>query len=111
MAGMTQYAITFPARTMVLTDEEFQQAGIDANAVVEEMKAAGVYVAAGGIDPEAPVHLIASDGTVTPGPYPDTEGFNGGLTIVDVDSHEEAVMWAAKVAAACRCPQELRPLF
>ena len=38
---MTQYAITFPARTMVLTDEEFQQAGIDANAVVEEMKAAG----------------------------------------------------------------------
>lgn len=108
---MTQYVITFPARTMVLTDEEFQQAGIDANAVVEEMKAAGVYVAAAGIDPEAPVYLVAADGSTTPGPYSDTEGFNGGVTIVEVDSHEEAVMWAAKIAVACRCPQELRGLF
>jgi hypothetical protein len=108
---MTQYAITFPARTMVLTQEEFQQAGKDAHAVVEEMKAAGVYVAAGGIDPEAPVDLVAADGGVTPGPYPDTEGFNGGLTIIEVDTHDEAVTWAAKVAVACRCPQELRPLF
>jgi hypothetical protein len=108
---MTQYAITFPARTMILTDEEFQQAGIDANAVVEEMKAAGVLVAAGGIDPEAPVSLVAADGTTTPGPYEDTVGFNGGLTVIEVDSHEEAVMWAAKIAQACRCPQELRGLF
>jgi len=108
---MTQYAITFPARTMVLSPEEFEQAGVDANAVVEEMKAAGVYVAAGGIDPEAAVDLVGADGTTTAGPYPDTEGFNGGLTVIDVDTREEAVMWAAKVAAACRCPQELRGLF
>jgi len=108
---MTQYVITFPARTMVLSDEEFQQAGIDANAVVDEMKAAGVYVAAAGIDPEAPVDLVAADGTTTPGPYPDTEGFNGGVTIVEVATYDEAVKWAAKIAVACRCPQELRGLF
>jgi hypothetical protein len=108
---MTQYVITFPARTMVLSTEEFEQAGIDAHAAVEEMKTAGVYVAAGGIDPEAPVDLVAADATTTPGPYSDTEGFNGGVTIIDVETREEAVMWAAKVAAACRCPQELRELF
>lgn len=108
---MAQYVITFPARTMVLDDEEFQQAGVDANAVVEEMKEAGVYVAAGGIDPEAPVNLVAADGSITPGPYPDTDGFNGGVTIIEVDSREEAVKWAAKIARACRCPQELRELF
>ena len=108
---MTQYAITFPARTMVLSPEQFHQAGIDANAVVEEMKAAGVYVAAGGIDPEAQVDLVMADATTARGPYQDTEGFNGGLTIIEVATHEEAVMWAAKVAAACRCPQELRGLF
>lgn len=108
---MTQYVITFPARTMILSDEEFQQAGVDANAVVEEMKEAGVYVAAGGIDPEAPVDLVAADGSITPGPYPDTDGFNGGVTIIEVDSREEAVKWAAKIARACRCPQELRELF
>ena len=108
---MTQYVITFPARTMILSDEEFQQAGIDANAVVDEMRAAGVYVAAAGINPDNPVFLVAADGTTSPGPYPDTEGFNGGVTIIDVDTHEDAVMWAAKVAVACRCPQELRELF
>jgi hypothetical protein len=108
---MAQYAITFPARTMILTDEEFQQAGIDAHAVVEEMRAAGVLVAAGGIDPEAPVDLVAANGSTTPGPYDDTVGFNGGLTVIDVETHEEAVMWASKIAVACRCPQELRELF
>jgi|SRR5690606_30001631 len=108
---MAQYVITFPARTMVLDDEEFKQAGIDANAVVDEMKAAGVFVAAGGINPELPVELVAADGSVTPGPYPHTEGFNGGVTVVEVDSREQAVYWASKVAAACRCPQELRELF
>jgi hypothetical protein len=108
---MSQYAITFPARTMILSPEDFQQAGIDANAVVEEMKAAGVYVAAGGIDPEAPVDLVTADGATSPGPYGDTEGFNGGLTIIEVATRGEAVMWAAKIAAACRCPQELRELF
>jgi len=96
---------------MVLTDEEFAQAGLDANATVEEMKAAGVHVAAAGINPDNPVFLVAADGSTTPGPYPDTEGFNGGVTIIDVATHEEAVMWAAKIAVACRCPQELRELF
>ncbi|MGC4175490.1 YciI family protein [Demequina sp.] len=108
---MTQYVITFPARTMVLTDEEFAQAGIDANAVVEEMKAAGVYVAAGGIDPEAPAYLVSEDGSSVPANYPDTAGFNGGVTIIEVDSLEDAQAWAARIAKACRCPQEVRGLF
>ena len=108
---MAQYVITFPARTMILTDEEFEQAGIDANATIDEMKAAGVYVAAGGINPENPVFLVAADGSTSPGPYSDTEGFNGGVTIIDVATHDEAVEWAAKIAVACRCPQELRELF
>ena len=32
----------------------------------------------------------------------------GGLTILDVPSREEALQWAAKIAAACRCAQEVR---
>ena len=34
-----------------------------------------------------------------------------GITIIDVATRDEAVMWAAKIAAACRCPQELREFF
>jgi hypothetical protein len=32
----------------------------------------------------------------------------GGITIVDVPSREDALKWAAKIAAACRCTQEVR---
>ena len=31
-----------------------------------------------------------------------------GVTIIDVPSLEEALRWAAKIAVACRCAQEVR---
>ena len=48
--------------------------------------------------------MVATDGTVTDGPEPDAIG---GLTIVDVPTREEALQWAAKIAVACRCAQEV----
>jgi hypothetical protein len=35
----------------------------------------------------------------------------GGFAIVDVSSREEALKWASKFAAACRCAQEIRELM
>jgi hypothetical protein len=46
---------------------------------------------------------IVTDGTVTDGPYPETKGHIGGFAVVEVPSREEALEWAAKIAAACRC--------
>ena len=34
-----------------------------------------------------------------------------GFTVVDVPSREEALEWAAKIAAACRCAQEVREIL
>ena len=34
----------------------------------------------------------------------------GGLTVVNVPSREEALEWAAKIAVACRCAQEVRAI-
>ncbi len=48
---------------------------------------------------------MATDGTVTHGPYPEVIG---GITVVEVPSRQEALEWAAKIAAACRCAQEVR---
>ena len=45
------------------------------------------------------------DGTVTAGPYPEAIG---GLCVVDAPSREEALEWAAEIAVACRCAQEVR---
>jgi len=46
-----------------------------------------------------------------PNPRPSarqSKGFDGGFTVLDVPSREAALGWAAKMAAACRCPQEIR---
>ena len=54
---------------------------------------------------------MATDGTVTDGPYPETKAVIGGFAIIDVASREEALEWAAKFAVACRCAQEVRELL
>ncbi|HRQ00597.1 MAG TPA: transcription initiation protein, partial [Terrimesophilobacter sp.] len=33
---------------------------------------------------------------------------NGGFTVLELPSREDAVEWARKIAASCRCSQELR---
>jgi len=107
MNGMTKYLITFPSEAMVLTAEEFQQAGIDSRAVIEEAKEAGVYVFGGGIDENVDPVLVSADGSVSAEIYPGTP-LNGGFTVLEVPTRDDAVLWARKIAVACRCGQELR---
>ena len=81
-------------------------------AVVEEMKQAGVYVFAGGLEEDITEAFSADDtsGTllVTDGPYIESKEYLGGLTIIDVPDDEAAKVWAGKVAVACGWPQEVR---
>jgi hypothetical protein len=104
---MTKYLISFPAEAMVLSDEELQQASIDSHAVVEEAKAAGVWVFGGGIDEGVAPVRVAGDGSVSSETYPGSK-INGGWAVLELPTREEAVMWASKIAASCRCSQELR---
>jgi hypothetical protein len=55
--------------------------------------------------PDEDMPAVATDGTVTDGPYPEAIG---GFCVVDVHSREEALQWAVKNAGACRCAQEVR---
>nr|WP_062341452.1 hypothetical protein [Herbidospora sakaeratensis] len=101
---MTHFLISFPSAAMVLTEEEFPDVVREARAVIQEAKDAGVYVFGGGIDEEVDPVLVAPDGTVTGG----TTRLDGGYTVLDLPSHEAALEWAQKIAASCRCPQEVR---
>ncbi|WP_433604576.1 YciI family protein [Prescottella agglutinans] len=105
---MTKYLISFPSAAMVLPDDDLQAVSDATHAVVEEAKAAGVWVFGGGIDESVPPVLVHGDGTVTEGTYPQTEKLEGGYAIVEVPSREAALEWAAKFAVACRCAQEVR---
>jgi hypothetical protein len=69
-----------------------------------------VWVFGGGLKSQR-ASVVATDGTVTDGPYPETKAVLGGFAIVDVSSREEAQEWAAKIALACRCAQEVRELL
>jgi hypothetical protein len=93
---------------MTVTGAELEAAGRDAHAVIEAAKAAGVYVFAGGIDDRAPPVRVDADGAVTPGGYPGAAPLTGGFAVLELPSRDAAVAWAARLAGACRCAQELR---
>ena len=113
---MTEYLIYFNQQWVGDHDEEwFRGRARPSMAVIEEMKAAGVYVFAGGLveegTPEFTVaHADPTGGTlaITDGPYAETTEVLGGLTIVDVADEAAARMWAGKVAEGCGWPQEVR---
>lgn len=105
---MTKYLISFPASAMNVSDEELSAVGEAARTVIREAKVAGVYVFGGGINEEVTPLMVAPDGSSTEETYPQTKEFNGGFCVLDLPSRESAIKWAAKIAKACRCSQELR---
>jgi len=58
---MAKYLISFPSAAMVVRDGELEAVGRDASAVIDEAKAAGVYVFAGGVDEAVAPVLAESD--------------------------------------------------
>ena len=105
---MAKYLISFPSAAMVVPDDEWKVVDRDAHAVMGEAKAAGVYVFGGGIDEAVPPTRVSADGTVAEGGYPWAPPLDGGFTVLELPSRKEAVAWAARIAKACRCAQELR---
>ncbi|MGE5275189.1 MAG: YciI family protein [Verrucomicrobiota bacterium] len=105
---MARYLISFDDGAMdFIPEEEMPDVADAAHAVIREAQNAGVLVFAGGVYPrgEVSVSVVATDGTFTDGS--ESKAYIAGVTIIDVPSREEALQWAAKIAAACRCAQEV----
>lgn len=105
---MAKYLISFPASAMDIPAQDRADVSEASHAAIREAKAAGVYVFGGGINEGVAPLLVAADGTATNGTYPQTREFNGGFCVLELPSREAAIQWAAKIARACRCSQELR---
>src|SRR6266702_5769642 len=93
---MTQYLIAFDDGAMTFPEEEPPDVAKAASAVVQEAKEAGVWVFSGGLKHHEEMTVVATDGTVTDGPYPESKEHLGGFAVVDVPSREAALEWAAK---------------
>lgn len=103
------FLISFPSSAMGhVSEDELPAVGDAARAVIREAKAAGVYVFGGGIDANVPPVLVTGKGQVSRGTYPETSRLDGGFCVLRMRTREEAERWAAKIAAACQCAQELR---
>jgi hypothetical protein len=105
---MAKYLISFPSAAMVVPDSDWEAVSRDAHAVIDEAKGAGVYVFGGGINEDVPPALVSDDGAVAEGGYPWAPPLDGGFTVLELPSREEAIAWAARIAKGCRCKQELR---
>ncbi|HEV2371086.1 MAG TPA: YciI family protein [Streptosporangiaceae bacterium] len=107
---MTRYLISFDDSAMTFSEEDGPDVAKAVREVIQEAVNAGVWVYGAGLESQR-ASVVATDGTVTDGPYPETKEVIGGFCVVDVPSREEALQWAAKTAAACRCAQEVRELL
>ncbi len=109
---MSEYLIFFNDEWVTETsDEGWQQRSRDVWAVIAEMKAAGVYIFAGGLDNHARVFNVKPGGGTpifTDGPFTETKEVFGGFAAVDVPDEATARYWAGRIAVACDWPQEVR---
>lgn len=80
----------------------------------EDLKKSGVYVAGEALHPTATASTVnVADGErmVTDGPFAETKEQLGGFYLIDVDSAEEALEWAAKIPSAPYGPVEVRQVM
>jgi hypothetical protein len=108
---MPRYLISFDDGSMDhVAEQDLPAVGESARAVVREAKAAGVWIFGGGVQRQRST-IVATDGTAAEGPMPEKKAVIGGFSIIEVSSREEALVWATRLAHACRCAQEVREIM
>jgi hypothetical protein len=102
-------------RRWATIDEEAAKAEIDAYwALDNEATERGAFVESAGLYPtEAARALRIRDGeqTVTDGPFAETKEQLGGFYLLECDSIDEALEWAAKIPAARSGSVEVRQVM
>jgi hypothetical protein len=94
------------------SEEEMQQAFKDVAALNEEIKQAGAWVFAGGLEPADIATVVREqDGDIltTDGPFVEGKEHIGGFWVLKVADLDEALAWAKKATVACRGAVEVRP--
>ena len=92
---------------------EDEAMGREIDALNDEMKAAGVRVFVGGLQPESTARSLrlqpAGKVLITDGPYAETKEHIGGFWVLEAAGLDEALVWRRKAAVACRASVEVRP--
>ncbi len=78
-----------------------------------ELRAAGAWVFAGGLQPADTASVVRAsakgDVVITDGPFAEGKEHIGGVWVIEAPDLDAALAWAAKASVACRLPVEVRP--
>jgi hypothetical protein len=111
---MTQYLVAIHHSDgydpSVAEDEAMRR---DIAALNNEMKAAGVRIFVGGLQPASSARSLrvkpGGKVLITDGPYIESKEHIGGFWVLEAAGLDEALAWGSKAAVACRAPVEVRP--
>lgn len=111
---MTQYLLSVHMVEGEATPsaDEMAKAYKDVDAYNDQLKAEGAWVFAGGLHPADTATVVrVRDGEVltTDGPFAETKEQLGGFWIIEAADLDAALALAARGAAACGGPVEVRP--
>jgi len=111
---MTQYLLSvhMVEGDPLPADDVMAQMYKDVDTFNEEVKAAGAWVFAGGLHPSdtaTTVRVTNGEVLTTDGPFAETKEQLGGFWVIEAPDLDAALAWAAKGAAACQGPVEVRP--
>jgi hypothetical protein len=84
----------------------------DVAALIDETKAAGVWVFNGGLHPASTATVVRLEGgelLITDGPFAEGKEHIGGFVIIKVPDLDSALEWARKTARVITLPIEVRP--
>lgn len=109
---MPKYLIAFNDEWVPLhTAEQLQQKSEASQALLEDMKEAGVFLfAEGGIDASTAVfNVVSKDGKAvfTDGPFVESKEHLGGFTVIEAADDDAARYWAGRMAVSLDWPQEV----
>jgi hypothetical protein len=93
-------------------DVDLEKVMRDVDALDAQMRAAGVWVFAGGLNPPSTATVVRvknGDVLTTDGPYTEGKEHIGGFTIIKVPDLDSALEWGRKAARATSLPIEVRP--
>jgi len=96
-----------------LTPEQQQEIGSAYFAFTEELQAAGKMVAGDALQPTSTatsVRVRDGETLTTDGPFAETKEVLGGYYLIDVETLDEALEWAAKIPGAGHGTIEVRPV-
>jgi hypothetical protein len=85
----------------------------EVNAVMDDMRAQGVWVFSAGLHPPETATVLRAKGKevlMTDGPYVEGKEHIGGFTIVKAPDLDAALEWGRRVARATTLPIEVRPV-